>query len=289
MARQETTKAQSPASISLSAAGISPPNAKQSYGHISEVLADLSAISSSVETKTGWKLDLSAVDIRVVTSRELLRQSLEDGTRRTGIPTFLPQSFMGRVVADAMLNLFHRSVVATHLRSEQAILLNEDRLKRVSQDGVKSILHHELTHVAQHQRYPEFMVGVDRLVREQILLGQHGGDLPIDERDRQLAVFNEKVQARMALVEGQAVELQRMYVRDAGLRPEVKTGPIEVALGLTSMLIPGGKDKIRQYIQGQAIFAKIYSLGAAQIDFLFATPDAADLVFGRRGKSGKVA
>ncbi|MEY4667590.1 MAG: hypothetical protein RL518_289 [Pseudomonadota bacterium] len=282
MARQETIQLTSTERAAPKEVAVSLPNAGRSYKNIKEALTALPEISSSIERKTGWKVDLSAVTFEVVPSHELQRRCLDDVTRRTAIPTTLPQSFVARTLVNALLATYHRSAIAMYLPSEKAVVINEERLRGMSQDAIKSTLHHELTHVAQHQRFPKFMESVDRLAREQRLLRNHGNDLPVDERERQLPIRTEKLQARMSLIEGQAMELQKMYEQEAGLLPEIKMGPVEVALGLTSMLIPGGKEKIRQYIQGQAIFAGIYALGVKEIDTLFKDPASADLIFGKR-------
>jgi hypothetical protein len=183
-----------------------------------------------------------------------------------------------------LLSAFHRGVTGIYLSSKGAILINEERARGISQDSVRSLLHHELTHVAQHQAHPTFMKAIDDLVRELQLVGRHGGDLPRDERQRRFVPLMERVQARMSLIEGQAVALQRMYEREHGLNPKVKMGPIEVALGLASILVPGGAQKILQYIQGKATFEKIYALGVDKVDALFKDPASVDQVFGPPGR-----
>jgi len=289
MSRQETVSLKQTPGAPEARVAVSLPNAGRSYKTIKEALRELPEISSSIESKTGWKVDLSQVAFEVVTAKELQRRCLEDVTRRTGIPTAVPESFVSRTIGNTLLSAYHRSVVGLYLPSEKTIVINEERLRGMSQDAVKSTLHHELTHVAQHQRYPKFMASVDRLAREQRLLGKHGGDVPVEERERQLAVKTEKVRARMTLIEGQAMALQKMYEREAGLHPEIKMGPVEVALGLTSIFIPGGMAKIRQYIQGQATFDRIHALGLQEVDYLFKDPRSADLVFGSRGRAREAA
>lgn len=280
MSRQETIALKQNPGAAPSEINVSLPNAGRSYKNIKEALTNLPEISSSIEKKTGWKVDLTGVGFEVVSTQELQRRCLDDVTRRTGIPTAMPQSFVTRSVVNALLTAYHRGVVALYLPSEKTIVINEERLRGMSQDAVKSTLHHELTHVAQHQRYPKFMASIDRLAREQRLLGKHGGDVPVEERGRQLEVRTEKLQARMSLIEGQAMALQKMYDAEAGLHPETPMGPVEVGLGLTSMFIPGGMAKIKQYIQGQEIFRKIHALGVKEVDSLFKEPRYVDLVFG---------
>jgi hypothetical protein len=280
MSRQETIALKQNPGAAPSEINVSLPNAGRSYKNIKHALTDLPEIAASIESKTGWKIDLSAVGFEVVTSRELQRRCLEDVTRRTGIPTVMPETVIARSIVDTLLAAHHRLVVALYLPSERTVVINEERLRGMSEDAVKSTLHHELTHVAQHQQYPKFVASLDRLLREQRLLAYHGGDLPVDERSRQLHVRTEKLQARMSLIEGQAMALQKMYDRESGLHPEIRMGPVEVALGLTSMLIPGGMAKIRQYIQGEAIFARIHALGTKEVDSLFKEPGYTDVVFG---------
>jgi hypothetical protein len=84
----------------------------------------------------------------------------------------------------------------------------------------------------------------------------------------------------MSLIEGQAVVLQKMYDAEYGLNSEIKVGPIEVALGLTSLLIPGGSKKMLQYMQGREIFSRIQALGTESVNELFRDPKYTDLVFG---------
>jgi len=288
MTRQERTPFKQDSGAAPSAVVVSLPNAGRSYKNIKQALADLPEITSSIENKTGWKFDLAHVGFEVVTAQQLQRRCLEDVTRRTGIPSTMPQSFLARSVGDVLLAAYHRSVVALYLPSERKIVINEERLRGLSQDAVKSTLHHELTHAAQHQRYPRFLEGIDRLAREQSIYGKHGGDLPVEERNQRFESSSERLHARMSLLEGQAMALQKMYDREAGLHSEIKMGPVEVALGLTSMLIPGGIAKITQYITGQALFERIHALGIKEVNSLFKDPRSVDLLFGR-GRQGQKA
>ncbi len=289
MSRQETTQLKEAPGAAPSDINVSLPNAGRSYKNIKEALKDLPEIAASIESKTGWKVDLAGVGFEVVSTQQLHRRCLDDMTRRTGIPTAMPQSFVTRSVVNALLTAYHRGVVALYLPSEKTIVINEERLRGMSQDAVKSTLHHELTHVAQHQRYPKFMASIDRLAREQRLLEKHGGDVPVEERARQLEVRTEKLQARMSLIEGQAMALQKMYEAEAGIHPEIPMGPVEVALGLTSMLIPCGMVKITQYIQGKEIFRKIHAPGVEAVDSLFKAPRYVDLVFGSGRRAQQAA
>jgi hypothetical protein len=289
MSRQEHIPLKQDSGAAPSAVVASLPNAGRSYKNIKQALADLPEIASSIENKTGWKINLAHVGFEVVTARQLQRRCLEDVTRRTGIPSVMPQSFLARSVGDVLLADYHRSVFALYLPSERKIVINEERLRALSQDAFKSTLHHELTHAAQHQRYPRFLEGIDRLAREQRIYGKHGGDYPVQERIERFKSSSEKLQARMSLLEGQAMALQRMYDREAGLRSEIKMGPVEVALGLTSMLLPGGMAKITQYITGQALFERIHALGLKEVNSLFKNPRSVDRLFGRGRQAQKAA
>lgn len=280
MTRQETVPFKPTAGATPDSVSISLPNAGRTYQNIKAALVDLPEIAASITAKTGWNVDISQVSFEVVTSKELNRRCVEDVAKRTGIPTAVPTSFLGRMISDTLLRAFHNGALAVYLPSEKAIIVNEDRLRGLSKDAVKSQLHHELTHAAQDQAHPKFMRRIDALAAELKRIVRHGGDLPADERSRREKILGDKVQARMSLIEGQAVALQRMYEKEHGLHPEIKIGPIEVALSLSSVLVPGGMRKILQYIQGEKTFARIHALGVDNVNELFRDPKYADLVFG---------
>jgi len=280
MVRQETVQFKPTPGAAPQSVNVSLPNAGRSYKNIKEALVDLPEITASIKAKTGWDVDLSKVSLQVVTQQELNRRCLEDVAKRTGIPTTAPTSFIARTISDVVLSTFHRGILALYLPSESVIVINEDRLRSLSKDAVKSNLHHELTHAGQHQAHPKFMQSIDKLARELKLLVKHGADVPPDERARRTTDLEGRVQARMSLIEGQAVVLQKMYDAEYGLNSEIKVGPIEVALGLTSLLIPGGSKKMLQYMQGREIFSRIQALGTESVNELFRDPKYTDLVFG---------
>lgn len=253
----------------------------RSYSDVQEALAALPEIVGSIEAKTEWKLDRSKIDFPVVSAKEMERRCLEDLTRRTGIPTATPEAPAGREVAAMLLSAHHRSAIALYLPFERVVVINEERLKEVSKDSVKSALHHELTRAAQQQRFPEYVAGVDGLARQQILLEKHGGDLPLDTRVQEAQRLTDQVQARLALCECQALELRKRYEREFDLHPEVKQGPIELALGINSMHTPGGADKVQRYVIGQETISKLYDKGAHIVDFLFEHPRWVDILFGK--------
>ncbi len=282
MARQETLSRTPTQGSSPGGEGLSLPLTARSYSTSAQSLEALAEISRSVEKKTGWHVDLSEVAVRVVSSPELQRRSREDVARRTGIPVGVPQPSETSSLASALVSARHSGVVAVYLPSEKALIVNEESVGRISHDALKSTLHYELTRAAQHQRYPEFIASVDNLARERRLLGKHGADVPAEERECRLAVLTDKAQARMALIEGQALELRRMYEIEAGVHSEVRMGPVEVALGLPARLVDIERETIVSYCRGQAIFAKIHAIGAHEVDRLFKAPHIVDQVFGAR-------
>lgn len=284
MARQDTTLLKiSPDPIaSPSPTETSLIGARRNYNNIQEALAALPEIAGSIEAQTGWTLDLSKVEFLVVTPQELQRRCLDDVSRRTGIPTSIPQAFLAKATANMMLSAHHRSAMAVYLPSERVIVMNEERLTGVSKDSVKSSLHHELTHAAQHQRFPQFVASVDRLTRELKLLSKHGGDVPVDIRHLEVEKLEAQASARGTLLESQALELQRRYEREFDLHPEVKHGPIEAALGLMSMLTLRGPEKIRHGVMAQAVFSKIQDAGTKAVDLLFQEPRWTDALFGKK-------
>ena len=192
----------------------------------------------------------------------------------------MPNSFVARTTSDTFLHAYHKGIVGMYLPSEGVVVINEERLQSVSRDAVKSFLHHELTHAAQHKVHPEFMKSIDALTRELRVLAHHGADVPADERSRREEEVEQKLHARRSLVEAQAVELQKMYEKEFNRHSEVKIGPVEEALGLSSMLIPGMYKKILEYVRAQEIFTRINALGTQAVDQLFQNPEHIDVVFG---------
>lgn len=253
----------------------------RSYQGLDQALTDLPAITSSVQSKTGWNVNLSDVKLAVVSPQELSRRSVVDDLRRTGVPASAQASLLTQAFNRLEALAYFHGVIAVYLPKEGVILMNEARLQSASKDAVKSALHHELTHVAQHQKYPAFMDALDTAAREYRLWSNHGGDFPREEQARQSQKFLDQVQARMSLLEGQAVTLQRMFEQDFNLVPEVKLGAIDLALGLAHRFMAGMRHKVGQYVQGEEIFKRIYDLGLNEVNDLFKSPRYTDLVFGR--------
>lgn len=281
MTRQDSFQQRSPTPAAPPALNETLRVEGRSYKGLNQALADLPAITSSVQSKTGWNLHLSDVRLAVVSPQELSRRSVVDDLRRTGVPATADASLLTQAFNRLEALAYFHGVIAVYLPKEGAILMNEARLQSASKDAVKSALHHELTHVAQHQRYPAFVEALDKAAREYRLWSNHGSDFPRDEQLRQSQKFLDRVQARMSLLEGQAVTLQRMFEQDFNLVPEVRLGPIDLALGLTHRFMSGMRHKVGQYVQGEEIFKRIYDLGLNEVNELFKSPRYTDLVFGR--------
>lgn len=254
----------------------------RSYKGLQESLADISEIVSSVQSKTGWKVNLDDVKIEVVSPRELNRRIESDHFRRTGVPSTEAAPLITRAFNKLNAVAYYHGVIATYLPKEGAILINEQRLTGVSKDAVKSTLHHEFTHAAQHKQHPKFIDALDKSAREYQRWAKHGGDFPKDEQERQTKKHLDSVQARMSLLEGQAVTLQRMFEDEFNLVPEIKMGAVDLVLGLTHRFLAGMRHKLGQYVQGEEIFKQIYALGGNEVDELFKSPKYTDLVFGAK-------
>jgi hypothetical protein len=269
-------------------ARVSPPSLNEllrvegrSYKGLTQALADLPEVASSVQSKTGWNVSLNDVKLAVVSPQELNRRSVVDDLRRTGVPATEVGSLLTRAFNHLEALAYFHGVIAVYLPKEGAILMNEARLQSASTDAVKSSLHHELTHVAQHQKYPAFIDALDKAAREYRLWSAHGSDFPKEEQVRQSQKYLDRVQARMSLLEGQAVTLQRMFEQDLNLVPEVRLGAVDLVLGLTHRFMAGMRHKVGQYVQGEEIFKRIHDLGLNEVNELFKSPKYTDLVFGR--------
>lgn len=280
MSRQETSAQRTPPSTATPAVEVSLRYEGKSYKTLAESLADISEITSSVQSKTGWKVSLDDVNIEVVSPRELNRRVEADHFRRTGVPSTEVAPLIARAFNKLNAISYYHGVIATYLPKEGAILINEQRLTGASKDAVKSTLHHEFTHAAQHKKYPKFIEALDKAAREYQLWSKHGGDFPKDEQARQSQKYLNSVQARMSLLEGQAVTLQRMFEDELHLVPELKTGVADLVLGLTHRFLTGMRHKVGQYIQGEEIFKRVHALGVHEVDELFKSPRYTDLVFG---------
>jgi len=280
MTHQGTLESQKRPGAVLESVDLSLATAGRSYNNIREVLVDLPEIAASIRAKTAWNVDLSTVPLKVVSQQELHRHCADDVAKRTSIPTIMPKSFVARTTSDTFLHAYHKGIVGMYLPSEGVVVINEERLQSLSRDAVKSALHRELTHAAQHKAHPEFMRSLDALTGELRRLVNHGADTPEEERTRRKEQVEQKLHARRSLVEAQAVELQKMYEKEFNLHSEVKIGPVEEALGLSSMLIPGMYKKILEYVRAQEIFTQIHAFGTRAVDQLFRDPEYTDAVFG---------
>ena len=242
-------------------------------------MADLAEIAKSVESKTGWQVDLDRIRLEVVSGREMSRRAALDDTRRTGMPSAEQPIALQRMMGALYDSAYYNRAIAIYLPKEETILLNDQRLNDKSRDAVKSAVHHELTHASQHQRHPEFFDALDQCVRDYRRWSKHGSDFPGDEQARQSGESLKRIQARMALLEGQAQVLQGMYEKELGLHSEAKMGPIDLALGLTHRFLGGMRHSIGQYALGEEIFRRIYQTSMSEVDTLFKQPKLTDVVF----------
>lgn len=250
------------------------------YQSLQDLRADLPEIAQSVESKTGWSLDLERIRLEVVSGGELSRRAALDETRRTGMPSAEPPLSLRRLMGDLKASAYYNRAIAIYLPKEGAILINEQRLGDRSSDAVKSALHHELTHAAQHQKHPKFIEAIDQCVTDYRKWSNHGSDFPQGEPPRKSAESLKQIQARVSLLEAQAQVLQGMYEQELGLHPEVKMGPIDLVLGLTHRFLAGMRHSVGQYAQGEEIFKRIHATNMKEVDTLFKQPKLTDVVFG---------
>lgn len=280
MTRQEPFAQKTPQPTPTASVDVVLRHEGRSYKSLAEALSDLSEIKASIQSKTGWKVNLDDVKIDVVSPRELNRRVEVDCFRRTGLQAHEPTPFITRAYNALNALAYYHGLIATYLPKEGAILMNEARLKGASKDAVMSALHHEFTHAAQHQAHPRFLEAIDNAARKYQLWSKHGSDFPKDEQARQAQKYLDRVQARMSLLEGQAVALQRMFEDELKLVPEVRLGAVDLVLGLTHRFLAGMRHKLGQYVQGEELFKRIHALGNHEVDALFTSPRYTDLVFG---------
>lgn len=280
MTRQETFGQRAHQPTATPSAEVSLRHEGRSYKTLAEALAEISEITTSVQSKTGWRVNLDDVKVEVVSPRELNRRIETDYFRRTGVPTTDTSPLITRAFNALNAIVYTHGLIAAYLPKEGAILMNEERLKGASKDAVKSALHHEFTHAAQHKKHPKFIEALDKSARDYQLWSKHGSDFPKDEQVRQTEKYLNRVQARMSLLEGQSVTLQRMFEDEYKLVPEIKLGAVDLVLGLSHRFLAGMRHKLGQYVQGEELFKRIHALGNHEVDSLFTSPRYTDLVFG---------
>ena len=280
MSRQDTKLSQKGEKVAADAAIMPRPEIAPTS--VREVLPEVERVTSAVQASTGWSIDLNQVQFGVVSAGELARRYVVDSERLTGVPFAPPTTTAGRDAFNAMKDARFGNTVALFVRCERAILFNEELVSKVSKDTVRSSLFHELVHVAQWQRYPDFCIATDALIREAICMSQHGGDVPKDERARSLLVAQDRMQARKALLEGHAAVLQAEYIQTNDLHPSKHVNFFEVVIGEAALLTAGSATKIAQFVAGALLIRELRDRNAEVIEALFQNPDLVDVVFGSK-------
>jgi hypothetical protein len=280
MSRQGTKLSKNGEKVTADAVVV--PRLDTARGLAREVLAEVDPVAKAVQESTGWSIDLKQVQFVFVSAIELARRYVVDRERCSGVPCALPTTTAARAAFNAMRDTRLRETVALFVRSERAILLNEDVLSTVSKDTARSALFHELVHVAQFQCYPDFWIAADALVREAISLSRHGGDLPKDELQSRLHVAQDRMQARKALLEGHAAVLQADYIKTNDLHPAKSVNFFELVSGEAALLTAGSSTKVAQFVAGALVIRELQDRHAAAIEALFQNPALVDMVFGSK-------
>jgi hypothetical protein len=85
------------------------------YQSLQDLRADLPEIAQSVESKTGWSLDLERIRLEVVSGGELSRRAALDETRRTGMPSAEPPLSLRRLMGDLKASAYYNRAIAIYL------------------------------------------------------------------------------------------------------------------------------------------------------------------------------
>lgn len=119
--------------------------------------ADFSALMheviEDVREATGWRVTMPQHFVR---SRAEVAQSLRDELPEDASPQHR------RVAANEAIH-FAEHTYAYYDPPKRLVVLVANNVRRANYDIVRSILHHELVHAAQHQRYPQFMAAAGYL------------------------------------------------------------------------------------------------------------------------------
>lgn len=218
-------------------------------------------IQESVCGLTGWSLCLTGLRVEEVKGKQLEECAAFDELRRTGVPT---------------RRLKGRPRLACYLPSENVILCNSDLLSQVSENEACKHLFLAVVRAAQCQMYPDFFLSVDHLLREALLMGRHGGDVPVDERVRRRMVAQDKLQARLGFVDGHASVLYAGFAQQEGMSFSLLEPSIEAALHL----FEGSASRLSQYLSGALVVNEVFSRYPEMIDTLYSTPALVEQAFG---------
>lgn len=208
--------------------------------HINQLLTQLAPM---VQKRSGFAIDLARVHVAVLAPSELASALLEEHKVRAHD-------------VNAHFNtkekiLVEGSFLAAYLSSTRTIAVAKTHANRMSWDKLRSCLFHELVHVGQHQAHPNYFAELDTLVTQCVQQEAKDGKKAASSKATQ-----KRIGARMTLLEGQAIYLQR---KAAAQFPQQRSFGDWRAFfsGFVALATGQGRGKMLQYARGCGVFEDI--------------------------------
>jgi hypothetical protein len=251
-------------------------------GLTAELVRDIAhKLAAEVSSDTGWPIDLSKVEFEVAGADELMKMIVADTAERMGTTQeelaklggskSLAEKAFARLTSWGM----KKAIGGVFLPAKGKVVLAEGPAQRATSQYFRSVLYHELVHVAQHQNSP-VMEQVAALGRQAAdACAQHGKSSPeyLDQLDT--------VHARMTLLESQAMYLQEKHAKAPPADALLSIGAAGLMGSMVALLARENRNKVAQYIKGQSFMQKASPEMARD---LFQNPDLVDVLFKTRGK-----
>jgi hypothetical protein len=246
-----------------------------------ELVRDIAQkLAAEVSADTGWPIDLSKIEVELAGADELMKSVIADTGERMGVTPdeyaklggkkSVAEKAFGRLTSWGM----KKAIGGVFLPAKGKLVLAEGPAQRATSQYFRSVLYHELVHVAQHQNSP-VMDQVAALAKQAAETGaQHGRTSPeyLDQMDT--------VNARMTLLESQAMYLQEQNAKAPPADALLSVGASGLMGSVVAMLARENRMKALQYLKGQNFMQQAPS---ETVQALFHNPDLVDVLFKTRG------
>ncbi|HBF10140.1 MAG TPA: hypothetical protein DHW71_03535 [Gammaproteobacteria bacterium] len=254
---------------------------------LKEALTDLPRIASLVEKDTGWSLS-GTLPVRV-TDRNSIAQSMREDLQKRVMPVLRysdSKEVTQSKIADIktlnkfmpktwVLKLGASLVMGAYLCGKKEVVIpNSSRHHRLTADYYRSVLYHELIHVAQDQRHPALFDHVNGMSRE--IMKEPEARLLNRSKWKDMT---SKLNSCMTIVEGQPFYLQKIHDKQYFPNKNKFIGFRNMLIKAIFTLIPDTKKKLDQYGSG-ADFFKLHSAQSPVVDEFF-QPQIAETRFAK--------
>ncbi|MCA9669350.1 MAG: hypothetical protein KC503_27330, partial [Myxococcales bacterium] len=264
--------------VALAAALCLAPRAARALGD-AELAAIVAQEVKHVASKlpTGWHLDASAIEIKLMTTKELsasMRRESRGALRHRSLLARLALGAQERLTQPLFVRTIEGMYRPTRGKPARGVLfVNKDKI--VGEHGLRSMretIRHELVHAAQHQSHPE-------VFEAHHALGDRLRAAGLSKHER--ADLLRQVVLLRTLMEGQAMHIAPATPSQCGASSG--SGSLGGALALVAGLLPMASKGMRDltlapYVLGAQLDPKLYPL-------LWSDAAARELVIGKAVKA----